>query len=74
MASTMRKQVAVPKSTAIGGHVAGLTTKTTFATAASPSLYGVVERKTPAMADGSLHGKITGLSHSNTNFDGQINT
>lgn len=74
MASTQRKQVGTPKSNAAGGHAATLTTKTTFATAGSNSLYGVVERKTPAMADGSLHGKITGLSVTNLNFDGQVDT
>lgn len=77
MASTEREQVAVPKSNNSGSGNVGptLTTSVNYsAGAGSDSLYRITDRKTPAMADGSLHGKIENLTHRGTNFDGSINT
>jgi hypothetical protein len=73
---TEREQVGVPGGKA-GTQVAPLGPTTTLRNSytqgnAQTGLYGVVDRKTPAMADGSLHGKINNLTHRGSNFDGAI--
>lgn len=70
-----RKQVGVPKGNNAADVPAGPTTiaKGTPGVGGSLGLYGVVDRKTPAMSDGSLHGKIgANLTHRSANFDGTI--
>lgn len=77
MASTEREQVAVPKSNNAASPVVGptLTTSVNYGDGAgSNSLYRIADRKTPAMADGSLHGLIANLTHRGSNFDGSLNT
>lgn len=77
MASTERKQIGVPKSNAGASPVPGptLTTSVAYgAGAGSASLYRIADRKTPAMADGTLHGNIANLTLRGSNFDGSLNT
>lgn len=77
MASTERKQVAVPRSANHVGQNQGptLTTSVAYgAGAGSNSLYRIADRKTPAMANGSLHGLTKDLTHRGTNYDGSLNT
>jgi len=76
MASTERKQVGVPlrNGTALTPSGPTLTTSVNYVSAASQSLYRIADRKTPVMADGSMHGKIENLTQRGGNYDGQLNT
>lgn len=69
-----RTQIGVPKSNQSSTVPLGptLTTKGVPGVGGSAGLYGVVDRKTPTMSDGSLHGKHTGLTVRGANFDGTI--
>lgn len=76
MASTERKQIGVPKSNN-GGTNPGPTSTLSrnYAGGASfADLFRIADRKTPAMADGTLHGNIANLTHRGINWDGSINT
>lgn len=77
MASTERKQVSVPKTTAASSSTPGptLIVSTNYqAGAGAPGLYRLADRGTPVMADGSMHGKINNVTFRGTNFDGSLNT
>lgn len=77
MPSTEREQVTVPKSNNSGDANVGPTLTTSVAggsAGGSNSLYRVADRKTPAMADGSMHGLIGNLTYRGDNFDGSVNT
>lgn len=76
MASTERKQIGVPRKTTAGSNQGPtLTTSVNYgAGAGSNSLYRIADRKTPAMADGTLHGNIANLTHRGLNYDGSLNT
>ena len=77
MASTERKQIGVARKNEAGEGNQGptLTTSVAYgAGAGSNSLYRIADRKTPAMADGSMPGKIENLTRRGTNYDGSLNT
>ncbi len=76
MASTERKQVGLPlrNGTALTPSGPTRTESVNYVTAASQLLYRIADRKTPAMADGTLHGNIANLTQRGGNYDGQLNT
>lgn len=66
-----RTQIGVPKSNQSSAVPLG-PTLTIKGSGGNNGLFGVVDRKTPAMSDGSLHGKHTGLTFRGANFDSTI--
>lgn len=74
---TERKQVGLPGRNGSALTPAGptLTTSVNYAGSAGlQQLYRVADRKTPAMADGSMHGLIGNLTQRGANFDGTVHT